>query len=136
MWIMGLTTLIEQSQQNAQKILEKYVTRVQVNFVLIPGMRTKLTWIVVIKNFAIHRPSQPFLGSHLDFTTFSPWPSCVGLPDWATPFFYSLNGYFWIDLKWKAYLKKVQERENIYDCTREPRTCSPPIYVRMLTVVC
>ena len=40
---MGLTTLIEQSQQNAQKILEKYVTRVQVNFVLIPGMRTKLT---------------------------------------------------------------------------------------------
>ena len=40
--------------------------------------------IVVIKNFL---PSpQPFLGCHLDFTTFSSWPSCVGLSDWATPF--------------------------------------------------
>ena len=51
-----------------------------------------------LKNFAIDRPSQPFLGHHLDFTTFSPWPSCVGLPDLAAPFFTA----------WMAVFKYIQ----------------------------
>jgi len=67
------------------------------NLGLIPaslGINTKFTWIVF---FAIDRPSQPFHGCHLDFTTFSPWPFCVGLPDWAVPFFYTLDDCFWVD---------------------------------------
>jgi len=52
-------------------------------FLLIPQIDLNL---LLLKFFAIHQPSQPFLGCHLDFTTFSPWPSCVGLPDLATPF--------------------------------------------------
>jgi len=42
--------------------------------------------LLLLKIFGINRPSQPFLGCHMDFTTFSPWPFCVGLPDVATPF--------------------------------------------------
>ena len=34
-----------------------------------------------------------FLG-YICFTTFSPWLSCVGLPDLIAPLFYSLNGCF------------------------------------------
>ena len=33
----------------------------------------RFTWIVVIKIFAIKLPTQPFLGRHLEFHTFSPW---------------------------------------------------------------
>ena len=59
---------------------QKFSTRV--NFALIPneaGMRTQFD---IINFFAIDQPLQPFLGH---FTNFSPWPSCVGLPDFAAP---------------------------------------------------
>ena len=69
-----------------QKIL---VTTIQVYFVLIPseaGMRTQIDLNCCYKFFVIDKTSQSFLGRHLNFTIFSPWPSCVGLPDLATPF--------------------------------------------------
>ena len=62
-----------------QKIL---ITTIQANFVLNPSEDTNRP---ELKIFAIDQPSQPFLGRrHLDFKTFSPWPSCVGL---AAPIF-------------------------------------------------
>ena len=69
----------------AKKILK---TTIQVNFVLISseaGMRPQID-LNCFYQFAIDQLSQPFLGRHLDFTPFSPWPSCVRLPDWAGPF--------------------------------------------------
>ena len=45
------------------------ITLIQVNLVLF-GLGTKFTWIVVIKIFTINLPSQPFLGCHLGFHIF------------------------------------------------------------------
>jgi len=66
------------------------ITIIQVNLCPHPSFTRNLHKVHLnCKFFAIDRPSRPFLGRHLDFTTFSP---CAGLPDLAAPFFYSLNG--------------------------------------------
>ena len=70
------------------------ITTIQVNLCcLIPAsleISTKFTWIVVIKFFHQPIPSQPFLGRHFDFTTFSHWPFL----NRAAPF--SQPGCFWV----------------------------------------
>ena len=70
---------------------KKLITTIQVKFVLIPceaGMRTQINlnccFCHTLTITAISWPPPAF----------SPWPSCVRLPDWAAPFFYSLNGCF------------------------------------------
>ena len=50
--------------------------------------------LLLRKFFVIDQPSRPFLGRHLDFTTFSSWSSCVGLPDWAAPYLQLEYGCF------------------------------------------
>ena len=47
---------------------------------------TILCWFLVKLGWGNTNSSQSFLGCHLDFTTFSSWPSCIGLPDWIAPF--------------------------------------------------
>jgi len=54
------------------RLMTKFlITTIQVNFCCLLhvslGFGTKFTWIVVIKNFAISLPPQPFLGRHLGF---------------------------------------------------------------------
>jgi len=55
------------------------ITTIQVNLCCLLhvslGFGTKFTWIVVIKNFVISLPSQPFLGRHFWIShLFSQWP--------------------------------------------------------------
>jgi len=57
------------------KLMVKFLTTtIQVNLASIPSETWRkqyhITWIVVIKNFAISLPSQPFLGRHLGFYIF------------------------------------------------------------------
>jgi len=57
------------------RLMAKFlITTIQVNLVPNPSetwrRQHKFTWIVVIKNFAISLPSQPFLGHHLGFHIF------------------------------------------------------------------
>ena len=54
--------------------------------------------LLLLKIFAIDRPSQPFLGHHQDFTTFSPWTPYVGLPNWAVYPFYSLTEWLFMSI--------------------------------------
>jgi len=57
------------------RLIAKFlITTIQVNLCCLHhislGFGIKFTWTVVIKNFAISLPSQPFLGIHLGFHIF------------------------------------------------------------------
>jgi len=68
------------------------IMTIQVNFVLIPGMRQhKFTWIVIIKIFVTDLPSQLFLGRLMYFTTFF----IPAILHRAAPFLQL--GCFWVD---------------------------------------
>jgi len=75
------------------RLMAKFlITTIQVNFVPNPSEAWRRQhWIVIIKNFAISLPSQPFLGRHLGFHIFFH----NGLFGATHIFFYS-----WIRLLW------------------------------------
>ena len=83
------------------------MTIIQVNFVLIPseaGMRTQIDLnCCYYKLFAIDRPSQLFLGCHLNFTIFSPWPSFRVA---------RLGSIFFLQLEWLFLSRYYQELNN------------------------